>query len=110
MNKYNARKTVVYGETFYSKREAEVFLTLLDEKRRGSVRYIKRQPRFTLIPSFEHKGHRERPVQYTADFDVYYTDGRRKVIEVKGYKTRDYVIRRKLFLYKNPEIDFEEVL
>ena len=109
-NKYGARKTTVYGETFDSQREAQVYLTLLDEQKRGKVKHIQRQPRFTLIPAFQHRGwHKERPVVYTADFDVYYADGRRKVIEVKGYKTRDYIIRRKLFLYNNPDVDFEEI-
>lgn len=72
------------------------------------MKHIQRQPRFTLIPAFQHRGwHKERPV-YTADFDVYYADGRRKVIEVKGCK-RGTTSFEKAVSHNNPDVDFEEI-
>ena len=40
-----------------------------------------------------------------------YADGRNEVIEVKGVRTRDYQLRKKLFLYAMRETDilFREV-
>lgn len=40
-----------------------------------------------------------------------YADGRHEVIEVKGMRTRDYLLRKKLFLYMMRETDiiFREV-
>jgi hypothetical protein len=42
---------------------------------------------------------------------VEYDDGRREVIEVKGMRTRDYLLRRKLFLHmmRDKNIIFREV-
>lgn len=31
------------------------------------------------------------------------------IAEVKGFRTRDYVLRRKMFEYKYPQYEFEEV-
>ena len=53
----------------------------------------------------------QNPITYTADFLVEYDDGRREVIEVKGVRTRDYLLRKKLFLYamRKKDIIFREV-
>ena len=84
-NKYNARKTVMCGHTFDSKREAEIYLDLLSRKQHGEIVRIRLQPS--------------------------YADGRHEVIEVKGMRTRDYLLRKKLFLHMMRETDivFREV-
>jgi len=100
-NKYNARKTVMCGHEFDSKREAEYYLELLDLKRRGIVMHIELQPSYELLEGFtDAMGKKHRPITYTPDFLVRYADGRLEAIEVKGMKTRDYVLRKKLFLHK----------
>lgn len=100
-NKYGAKKTTVYGHTFDSKREAEYYLELLDLKRRGEVVSITLQPSFELLEGFvDNAGYKQLPITYTPDFLVRYADGRLEAIEVKGVKTRDYVLRKKLFLHK----------
>lgn len=111
-NKYGAKKTTVYGRTFDSKREAEYYLELLDLKRRGEVVSITLQPSFELLAGFrDNTGKKQRPITYTADFFVTYADGRSEVIEVKGVRTRDYLLRKKLFLHMMRETDiiFREV-
>lgn len=100
-NKYGARKTMMCGRTFDSKREAEYCLELLDLKRRGIVMHIELQPSYELLEGFtDNMGKKHRPITYTPDFLVRYADGRLEAIEVKGMKTRDYVLRKKLFLHK----------
>ena len=111
-NKYNARKTTVYGITFDSKRESEVYLMLREKKRLGEIKSIDLQPTYTLLEGFrDNTGKAQKPITYTADFLVEYDDGRREVVEVKGMRTRDYLLRKKLFLYKmrDENIIFREV-
>ena len=112
-NKYHARKTTVCGRTFDSKREAEVYLELLAQKQAGEIIRIGLQPQYTLLEGFkDNTGRKQRPITYTADFFVTYANGRSEVIEVKGVRTRDYLLRKKLFLYAMRETDilFREVL
>lgn len=111
-NKYGAKKTTVYGRTFDSKREAEYYLELLDLKRRGEVVSITLQPSFELLEGFvDNAGYKQLPITYTPDFLVEYADGHTEVVEVKGMKTRDYILRKKLFLHKMREssVIFREV-
>lgn len=111
-NKYNARKTTVCGHTFDSKREAEIYLDLLSRKQHGEIVRIGFQPSYTLLEAFtDNTGKRQRPITYTADFFVAYADGHAEVIEVKGMHTRDYLLRKKLFLHMMRETDivFREV-
>ena len=111
-NKYNARKTTVCGRTFDSRREAEVYLDLLAQKQAGEIVRIGFQPSYTLLEGFtDNRGKRQKPITYTADFFVTYADGHAEVIEVKGMKTRDYLLRKKLFLHMMRETDiiFREV-
>ena len=111
-NKYNARKTTVCGRTFDSKREAEVYMELLAQKQAGEIVRIGFQPSYTLLAGFvDNTGKNQKPITYTADFLVEYDDGRREVVEVKGMRTRDYLLRKKLFLHMMRETDilFREV-
>ena len=111
-NKYNARKTVMCGHMFDSKREAEVYLELLAQKQAGEIVRIAFQPQYTLLSAFkDNEGKKQRAITYTADFFVTFADGHSEVIEVKGVRTRDYLLRKKLFLHMMRETDivFREV-
>lgn len=111
-NKYNARKTVMCGHEFDSKREAEIYLDLLSRKQHGEILRIGFQPQYTLLEGFkDNTGKKQKPITYTADFFVAYADGRNEVIEVKGVRTRDYQLRKKLFLHmmKDTDVIFREV-
>ena len=111
-NKYNARKTTVCGHTFDSRREAEIYLDLLSRKQTGEIVRIGFQPSYTLLAGFkDNTGKNQKPITYTADFFVTYADGHSEVIEVKGVRTRDYLLRKKLFLYamRKKDIIFREV-
>ena len=111
-NKYNARKTTVCGHTFDSKREAEIYFDLPSRKQAGEIVRIELQPSYTLLEGFtDNTGRKQRPITYTADFFVTYADGHAEVIEVKGMRTRDYLLRKKLFLHMMRETDiiFREV-
>ena len=104
MNKYRNQKTPLYGIPFDSKKEAWRYAELLDKYNRGEISDLRLQVPFELIP--KQKG--ERTVVYIADF-VYVMDGKTVVEDVKGCKTKDYVIKRKLFKLRYPEFVFCEV-
>ena len=111
-NKYNARKTTVYGRTFDSKREAEWYMMLREKQRLGKIKNLECQPTYNLLEGFrDNQGKPQKPITYTPDFLVEYDDGRREVIEVKGVRTRDYLLRKKMFLHmmKDTDIVFREV-
>jgi hypothetical protein len=109
-NKYGAKKIEIDGHVFPSKREAEYYLTYRDMLARGEIINLELQPRFILIPAYtNHAGKKVRPCHYTADFLLTYPDGTQKVVEVKGFRTRDYLLRRKLFEWQYREYAFEEV-
>lgn len=104
-SKYNARKTAVYGITFDSKREAERFLDLSAQQKRGEIRDLRLQVEFPLI--LAHKdaktGKRVPSTIYRADFtyerrvSVDGAEGWVKIVEdVKGYKTSEYILKKKL--------------
>lgn len=97
--KYGAQKTVVDGITFDSKAEARRYAELLLLQKGGVISDLQRQVTFTLIPA-QYDGNFcvERALKYVADF-VYLEDGKRVVEDVKGLRTKEYIIKRKLMLY-----------
>ena len=109
-SKYKSRKVTKDGITFDSLKEYRRFCELSLLARAGKVTDLQRQVKFVLIPSqYEPDtiGKRggvkrgkliERECCYVADF-VYTQDGKQVVEDTKGFRTKDYVIKRKLMLY-----------
>lgn len=95
-SKYHAKKTVVDGITFDSKREADRYLVLKSMEEDGTIENLRRQVRYELIPAFDVDGRHYRPVSYVADF-VYVEDGKEVVEDVKGVVTDVYRLKSKLF-------------
>ena len=98
-SKYGSRKVTRDGITFDSQKEYKRFCELRLLERAGKVTDLQRQVKFELIPSQKVDGKVvERAVNYVADF-VYEQDGKTVVEDTKGFKTKDYIIKRKLMLY-----------
>lgn len=108
MSKYGNRKVTFDGITFDSLKEAQHYAELKIMQRAGEIKDLERQVRFVLIPAqYEHpapakKGKMlERECSYIADF-MYWEkgpNGWEKVVEdTKGFKTPEYIIKRKLML------------
>ena len=57
----------------------------------GQVRSWSKAPCFALVVAGCKVG------RYTPDFEVYYSNGQRELVEVKGYPARDYRLRVALF-------------
>lgn len=100
MNKYHNRKIVREGETYDSVKEYRRAKELELLEKSGAIKDLKRQVRFEIIPSQRGEDGKvvERAVTYVADF-VYFEDGKLVVEDTKGFRTKDYIIKRKLMLY-----------
>lgn len=99
-SKYGNKKTVVDGITFDSKREAKRYGELKMFERAGQIANLALQPSFELIPAQRRDdGKTELACRYVADFSYVDLKTRQKVVEdVKGVRTPDYIIKRKLLL------------
>jgi hypothetical protein len=113
MNKYGNRKVAtIDGEVFDSQREATRYQELRLLERAGAIKDLKRQVPFELIPAQREAvaiGKRGKLIQgkviekaatYIADF--VYTDsttGETVVEDTKGFRTKDYILKRKMLLY-----------
>ena len=106
MNKYGNKKTIVNGIVFDSQKEANRYRELILLQKAGEISNLERQKSYLLLPA----GHGERAVKYIADF-VYMENGKLIVEDVKGFKTKEYIIKRKLFKskYCSDNVIFREI-
>ena len=112
-SKYGSTKCIVNGIQFDSRKEARRWGELLLMQRARVISDLQRQVKYVLIPAqyetFERYGNNgqrlkdgkrliERELSYIADF--VYTEGGKLVVEdTKGFRTKDFIIKRKLMLY-----------
>ena len=98
--KYHSKKMTIDNQTFDSMKEFGRWKDLQRLLGAGVITDLKRQVKFELVPSQKNEYGKviERPVTYVADF-VYTKNGKQIVEDVKGFKTKEYVIKRKLMLY-----------
>ncbi len=108
-SKYHNKIAYYDGIAFDSIKERDYYAdVLLPLKWAGEIKSIDMQVSFVLQPPFKHGGKTIKGIKYVADFVITYPDGRKKVIDTKGYRTKEYQLKRKMLLYNYPEIDFEE--
>jgi hypothetical protein len=89
--KYKNRKTTIDGRVFDSQREATRYQELKLMESAGEIEELDLQVRFAL------RVNRQEICCYIADFTYRNKIGRKLVVEdVKGMKTRDYIIKKKL--------------
>lgn len=110
MSKYHSKKITIDGNTFDSRKEYRRFCELSLLQRAGAITDLHRQVEFELIPAQREpdtigvrggvkKGKTlELAVKYVADF-TYKENGKTIVEDTKGFKTKDYIIKRKLMLW-----------
>ena len=100
--KYRSKKVMVGGITFDSKKEAKRWKRLLELQEAGFISDLRRQVKFLLIPTQRIDGKVvERECAYYADFVYVNNIIEQTVVEdTKGFKTTDYIIKRKLMLQK----------
>lgn len=113
-NKYRAKKCSADGMVFDSLKERDRYYALHILEKAGEIKNLQRQVKYVLIPTqietyarFSDKTGKplkdgkkviEKECAYIADF-VYEENGKTVVEDVKGIKTKEYIIKRKLMLF-----------
>ena len=113
MNKYGNKKITLKIDgvsiKFDSKAEAGRAVDLIGLRDSLLITNLDFQPEFILQERFKCNGRVHRAIKYIADFS-YETDDGRVIEDVKGVKTPEYQIKKKLFLHKyGSELVFKEV-
>ena len=105
-NKYRNKKIMYNGMTFDSKKELKRYQELQLMEKGGAIFDLCRQVKYELIPAQRDiKTGRiiERQAIYIADFVYkrYTKDGGLETVveDVKGYRTQEYILKRKLMLF-----------
>lgn len=98
-SKYGNRKVKRDGMVFDSIKEYTRYHELKLLERAGKIIHLKRQVPFSVIPPQRDEEGKviERGVKYIADF-TYIENGELVVEDTKGFKTPEYIIKRKLLL------------
>lgn len=115
MNKYRAKKTVIDGITFDSKKEAKRYEELRALEYDGKIRELQLQVKYVLIPTQREPdriGARagiirgrviEKECAYIADFTYFDADGGFHVEDVKGMREGAayslFKVKKKMMLY-----------
>ena len=86
-SKYRSNKTSIDGHTFDSQKEADYYCELKLKLQSNLIKGFCLQPTFILAPGLKYK----------ADFIVFNSDNTYDVIDVKGFKTKEYIAKKKVF-------------
>ena len=86
-SKYGAVKTNVDGITFDSKKEADYYCELKLRLQAKEIKGFCLQPTFVLAPG----------LRYKADFIIFHNDGSTEIVDTKGFKTKEYITKKKVF-------------
>ena len=98
-NKYHNKKVEYDGIKFDSQKEKNRYIGLKQLERLGVIQNLQRQVKYELQPSFKLNGKTIRSITYIADF-VYIQDGVEVIEDVKGMRTKEYLLKKKMFEYK----------
>lgn len=103
MSKFRNKKTIIDDIEFDSKKEAKRYQELKLLERAKVIRNLMIQQVFELIPSVELNGRKTRPMRYIADFTYFddSKDGEFIVEDVKGFRTKEYKMKRHLMKWRH---------
>lgn len=107
-SKYHNKKCVYKGIKFDSQKEMGYYIKLELLENSGVIHDLKRQVEFELIETFRLNDKTYRKTKYIADFTYYDKDNKYHVVDTKGFKTKEYLLKKKLMAWKYG-IEIEEV-
>lgn len=85
-HKFNAKQTMIDGIKFPSRKEANRYSELKLLQRAGEVVFFLMQVPFWLPGN----------VTYRVDYQIFWADGRVSFEDVKGVKTKDFIMKKKM--------------
>ena len=111
-SKYNVSKDTAKrtfdGIVFASQMEMQYYRdVVLPLSRSGEIVHYELQKKYELQPKFVHDDRMIRPITYVADFFIEYADGRTVVVDTKGCADAKARIKRKMFWYVYPDIEYK---
>ena len=111
-SKFNVDKDIskrtYEGITFDSVLEMKYYRDVVCPlKESGDIVYCELQKPYELQPKFEHDGFNVQSIKYVADFFIVYKDGREEVVDTKGYADTTAIIKRKMFWYRYPDVEYK---
>jgi hypothetical protein len=111
-NKFRAIKTEVDGIKFDSRREAAHYTELRRLEDVGMITDLVCHPPYLLQRAFiDNQGQKVKNIRYIADFK-YNSNGIEYIEDVKGMRTKEYILKRKLMLFMlkdKPKTIFREI-
>ena len=100
-NKYNNKKVEYDGHVFDSQKECTRYKQLRLLERAGLIKDLQLQKEYILQDKYKINNKTIRKISYIADFSyISVKDNKLHVIDVKGFKTDVYKLKKKLFEYK----------
>ena len=108
-NKYHNTKIEYNGIKFDSIKEKNRYVGLKQLENLGVIKDLKLQVKFELQPSYKYQDKTIRAINYYADF-TYIQDNKLIVEDTKGFKTKEYLLKKKMLLYKYKDIEFKEII
>lgn len=85
-HKFHAKPSEVDGIRFHSKKEANYYANLKLAQKSGQLLFFLRQVPF----------HLPGEVRYVVDFAEFWNDGSVRFVDVKGYRTPEYIAKKKI--------------
>ena len=130
MGKIKHIKTIVDGITFDSKMESDFYAKLKEDKINGLIKDFELQPEFLLQdkyiivdgqviegshPDFNKlkrrtKAETIRAIKYKGDFLITELDDTQRVVDTKGQSTTEFEIKKKLFMFKYPNLKLDVLI
>lgn len=108
-SKYGNKKVMYDGIKFDSAKERNYYLKFKIMQDAGIIKDLELQKRFILQKGYTINGKKRREISYYADFCYVTTkDDKLHVIDIKGYRTDVYKLKKKLFENKYG-IEIEEL-
>ena len=110
-NKYHNKITEVDGIKFHSLAEARRYKQLKILEIALKITDLQLQPKFLLQESFTYNKEKIRAIYYIADFAYFDIESSSHIVEdVKGVLTKEYILKKKLFLKKyGQDVNFYEL-
>ena len=109
VNKDTSQRTydgIIFDSALEMRYYRDVILPKFED---GEITYYELQKPYILQPKFEHDGENIRAIVYTADFYIEYSDGHAEVIDTKGMADATAKLKRKMFWYQYPDLDYRWV-
>ena len=97
--KYGNRKIYFEGIKFDSIAEANYYAVAKRYADQHGLE-LRLQERFELLPTHKRNGKTVRAIKYVPDFTFWDGDRLVKVVDVKGFETKDFKLKAKWFCYK----------